>query len=337
MRALVLQTPDALPVLTEVPTPAPGPGEVRVELRAAALNRRDLWITRGQYPGIRFPSILGSDGAGVVAELGAGVADEGLARLGTEVIINPSLHWGEDEAFQGPDFEILGLPRAGTLAESVVVPAANLYAKPTHLDWPQAAAWPLAGLTAWRALMSRGAARPGDRVLVTGVGGGAASFAFQFAVAHGLETAVSSGSEAKLAVAQAGGATWTTNYREADWAKTLQRAVPGGFQVIVDSAGGPGFADLVKLLAPGGRLVFFGGTAGAWPPINPAHLFFKQAHVLGSTMGSPREFAAMLDFVNAHRLVPAVDGVFGLSEAEPAFGRLAESSQQGKVVFDLSR
>lgn len=334
MRALVLQGPDALPQLTTVPVPVPGPGEVRVDLRAAALNRRDLWITRGQYPGIRFPSILGSDGAGVVAAVGEGVD---AARVGAEVVINPSIAWGDEEAFQGPAFEILGLPRAGTLAESVVVPAENLFARPAHLDWVQAAAWPLAGLTAWRALMTRGAARRGDRVLVTGVGGGAASFAFQFAVAHGFEAAVTSGAEEKLAVAQAAGATWAVSYRDPQWVKTLQRAVPGGFQVIVDSAGGPGFADLVKLLAPGGRLVFFGGTAGAWPVINPAHLFYKQANVLGSTMGSPREFAAMLDFVTAKALLPAVDGVFGLDEADAAFGRLAEGSQHGKVVFDLTR
>ena len=181
--------------LTEIPEPLPASGEAVVSIRAAALNHRDVWIKQGQYAGLKFPLTPGSDGAGVVSSAASGAAG-GWA--GREVVINPSLDWGAHERAQGGLFSILGLPRDGTLAERVSVPLAQLAPKPAHLSWEEAAALPLAGLTAWRALVARADLQEADRVLITGIGGGVALFALQFAVAHGAEVWVTSSSEEKV-------------------------------------------------------------------------------------------------------------------------------------------
>ena len=154
MKAVLLRElgdPDVLQ-LQDVPDPQPGRGEVVVRLRAAALNRRDVWIRKGRYAGIQLPVIPGSDGAGEVVETGP---DADSALIGREVVIDPAFNWGDDERAQGPDFQILGLPRNGTYAERVAVPAANLHDKPQHLSWEEAAAVPLASVTAFRALVTR--------------------------------------------------------------------------------------------------------------------------------------------------------------------------------------
>src|SRR6185437_7190517 len=174
-----------------------------------------------------------------------------------EVIINPGFGWGKSEHAQSGDFSILGLPRPGTLAQRVAVPAGQLAAKPAHLSWAEAAALPLAGLTAWRALISRAALKPDDRVLISGIGAGTALFALQFAVASGAEVWVTSSSEDKIARAVALGAKGGYLYTQAGWAKTAEKK-SGLFNLIVDSAGGPGFDDLITVAAPGARIVFFG-------------------------------------------------------------------------------
>lgn len=193
MKAVVLPQiggPDQLRV-TEMATPEPTPGQVRVRLCASALNHRDVWVTLGQYPGIRLPCILGSDGAGVVDQIGAEVS---AAVLGQEVVIYPAYDWGDNPRFPKATFRVLGMPDPGTFAEYICVPADHVFPKPAHLSWEQAAAIPLAGLTAWRALMTQGAAQPGDTVLVTGIGGGVATFALKWAVALGARVFVTSGS-----------------------------------------------------------------------------------------------------------------------------------------------
>jgi NADPH:quinone reductase-like Zn-dependent oxidoreductase len=195
MKAAVLEGTEKPLVIKEVADPAAAPGWATVRVRAAALNHRDLWIRQGRYPGLKFPIILGSDGAGVVAAVGR-EADRGW--VGRPVIINPSLDWGDDPRVQGPGFRILGLPDDGTLAETVAVPVANLASPPAHLSTEQAAALPLGGLTAWRALFARGGLRAGETVLVTGIGGGVALLALQFAVAAGAAAYVTSGSAAGL-------------------------------------------------------------------------------------------------------------------------------------------
>jgi zinc-binding alcohol dehydrogenase/oxidoreductase len=318
--------------IASVPDPSAGPGEVVVRLRAAALNHRDVWIKLGQYAGLKFPCIPGSDGAGMVESVGAGVD---AAWLGREVILYPGLDWGRRESAQGEGFSILGLPRDGTLAEKIAVPAASLAPRPAHLTWEEAAALPLAGLTAHRALFSRAGLKPDDRVLITGIGGGVALFALQLAVAQGAEVFVTSGSAEKLSRAVALGAKGGANYKEEGWAAALAGA-HGPFDVIVDSVGGEGFNDLIELAAPGGRIVFFGATRGNPSGVALRKIFWRQLSLLGSTMGSPCDFAGMLEFTARHRLKPIVSGVFPLARAAEAFALMERGGQFGKIVVTPS-
>jgi NADPH:quinone reductase-like Zn-dependent oxidoreductase len=308
----------------------PASNQVVVQLKAAALNRRDYWITQGMYPGIKLPVILGSDGAGVVTRLGDGVDDEWVGR---EVIINPGWNWGDATTAQASTFEILGMPNDGTFSTELVVPASYLHGKPTHLDWRQAAALPLGGVTAFRALFTQGRLQAGERVLISGVGGGVATFALQYAVAAGATVFVTSSSDEKIAQAIQLGATAGYHYTLDGWPKSLkaEHAAP---DLIIDSAGGAGFADLIDLIAPGGRIVNYGVTAGPPQKVDLFKVFWKQLHLIGSTMGSPDDFAAMLDFVNRHQLTPAVDRVLPLGEANEALEWMKSSKQFGKLVLD---
>lgn len=326
-------------VLTEVKKPlsivsAPDlvatAGHAIVELKAAALNHRDLWTQLGLYPNIKLPVTLGSDGAGVVTSVGT-PSDQ--VWVGREVIINPALDWGVDQRVQGPGFRILGLPDNGTFAEQLSIPVSSLAPKPAHLPWEQAAALPLAGLTAWRALFTRAQLKTGERILVTGVGGGVALFALQFAVAAGAEVWVTSGSLEKITRAQNLGARGGVNYRDAGWAPELQKRAGGLFDVIVDSAGGDGFAGLIELTRPGGRLVFFGATTGNPKGLDMRKCFFRQINLLGTTMGSPADFAGMTKLVATHKITPVVDRVFPLDSAEQALRHMEAGAQFGKIVL----
>jgi zinc-binding alcohol dehydrogenase/oxidoreductase len=329
MKAIVLEDPDKPLTLKEVDKPSLAPGEALVQIKAAALNRRDYWITIGQYAGIKYPAILGSDGAGIVAEVGA---DSDKHLIGQEVIINPGYGWGDSPDYQSADFKILGLPADGTFAEYVKVQAEHLHPKPDHLTWEQAAAVPLAGLTAYRALFTKGKAKKGDKVLITGVGGGTGTFALQWAVAAGCYVFVTSGSGKKIEQAKLLGASAGVNYKAQDWAGQLQH-LSGGFDIIIDSALGDGFAKLPDLCHPGGRIVIFGGTAGNIPALNGRKIFWRQLQIIGTMMGSPDDFKAMLGFLNKHQIVPVVDEVFPLADAEKAVRKMEKSSQFGKIVL----
>jgi len=329
MKAIVLDGPDKPIVFKEVNKPSLAPGEALVKIKAAALNRRDYWITIGKYAGIKYPTILGSDGAGIVAEVGAD-ADKHL--IGEEMIINPGYGWGDSPDFQSPDFKILGLPDDGTFAEYVKVRVEHLHAKPIHLTWEQAAAVPLAGLTAYRALFTKGKAKKGDKVLITGVGGGTGTFALQWAVAAGCHVFVTSGSGEKIEQAKLLGASAGVNYKAQDWAEQLQH-LSGGFDIIIDSALGDGFAKLPDICNPGGRIVIFGGTAGNIPALNGRKIFWRQLQIIGAMMGSPDDFKAMLAFLNKHQVIPVVDEVFALAEAARAIHKMEKSTQFGKIVL----
>jgi NADPH:quinone reductase-like Zn-dependent oxidoreductase len=320
MRALILNELHKPLNFKEIDTPTPEPNEVLVQLHAAALNRRDWWITQGQYAKIQLPVILGSDGAGEYQ--------------GAPVVLYPALAWGADPRVQGREFRVLGLPENGTFAENIKIPKANLEPMPDHLDWEQAAALPLAGLTAYRVLFSRCQLQAGERVLITGVGGGVALMAMQFALAAGATVFVTSGSDDKLAKARKLGAHGGANYQHPDWDKSLKTAA-GGFDVLIDSAGGAGFAALPGLCKPGARIGIYGGTLGKINDLSPQLLFWKQISILGSTMGTPEEFRAMLDLVNKHRIVPVVDSVYKLEEGNKALKRMAEGKQFGKVVLKI--
>lgn len=331
MKAAVLKGVHEPVVVEEVEDPVAGPGEAVVRIAAAALNHRDVWIRKGQYAGLKFPAILGSDGAGVVESVGA---DSDRHWIGKEVVIDPSLGWGKGRAVQNGDtFRILGMPDHGTFAEKIKIPVENLYDKPPHMSFEEAAAIPLAALTAYRAVVTRSCLVSTDRVLVTGAGGGTATFAVQIAAAFGARVFVTSGSEAKIEAAKELGAEGGANYREEGWEKKLQELAGGGFDVIIDSAGGENFDKLLEIANPGGRIAFFGATAGNPPGLNMRRVFWKQLSLLGTTMGSPEDFEGMVRLYGDHRLRPTVDKVFPLEQANDALDRMERGEQIGKIVL----
>lgn len=330
MRAVQLAAVNQLNVV-DVPDPVPEPGEALVALKAAALNHRDVWIKAGQYAGLKWPCIPGSDGTGTVIAGGEGVDP---AWVGRDVIINPSFDWGDSQAAQGARFSILGLPRDGTLAQKVAVPVAQLAPKPAHLPWKEAAALPLAGLTAYRAVFSRAQLKPGERLLISGVGGGVALFAMQFGVAAKAEVWVTSSSDEKIAQAVELGAKGGFKYTDADWTARAAKS-PGPFDVIVDSAGGEGFSKLIDVAAPGGRIVFFGATRGDPPVLPMRKVFWRHLSLLGTTMGSPADWDAMVGFVARQKLRPVVSAVFRLEQAAEAFALMERSGQFGKIVVTI--
>ncbi len=330
MKALVLVGKDQelayqdieMPLITTVRKDSFGEGSVLVKLAAAALNHRDVWIQKGMYAGIKYPTILGSDGAGTTSD-------------GSSVIINPSINWGDNLRFQGKDYQILGLPTDGTFAEYISIPKENVVKMPEHLTFEQAAALPLAGLTAYRALFTRCQIKAGEKVLISGIGGGVALFALQFALAAGCEVWVTSSSEDKIAKAVRMGASGGFDYGREGWSKNAV-ATSGGFDCVIDSAAGSGFAELVKACQPGARLCFYGGTAGLLSGISPQVVFYKQLTIMGSTMGSSAEFHAMVAFVAAHKIVPIVDEVFALRDGNVALKKMSEGKQFGKLVLIAS-
>ena len=254
MKAVVLRElggPEKLQLET-MPNPTLGPDEVLIGLKAAALNHRDVWIRTGRYAGIKLPIILGSDGAGDIVEVGTRV-DPGL--VGRSVVIYPAMNWGDDDKAPGPGFQILGLPDNGTYAQFIAVPAFHAFPKPASLSFEQAAALPLALLTAYRALVTRAQLRAGETCLITGIGGGVSSFVLQLAVAVGARVLVTSSSDAKLEEARKIGAAGGANYRTQDWGSEILRLCDGrGLQVVVDSAGGDTFMKALELVSPGGRV-----------------------------------------------------------------------------------
>jgi len=332
MKALVLREiggPDNLSIET-IETPTPGKGQVRVKLEAAALNRRDVWITLGQYPKITFPCVAGSDGAGIVDAVGENVPD---ALIGNEVVIYPALDWGEDPLCGGKEFRVLGMPDQGTFAEYICVPVESISAKPKHLSWAEAAAIPLAGLTAWRAVVTHGEVKAGQKVLVTGIGGGAAGFALRWALAKGAEVVCTSSSQDKIEAACRLGARAGYDYTDVNWVKQLKAEI-GSVDLVIDSAGGDGMHQVLDSLKTGGRYVFFGATRGNCSSgFNMAKLFFKQIRIQGTTMGMPGEFKEMMDFVSENEIRPVIDSVYAFADGITAHQRMLDSEQMGKLVI----
>ncbi|MCU0441012.1 MAG: zinc-binding dehydrogenase [Bacteroidia bacterium] len=331
MKAIVLEQLNQQLGLIETDIPQIEPHEVLVRLKAAALNHRDLWIQKGQYAGIRLPIILGADGSGIVEQIGTHVGSNWLNKA---VIINPSMNWGSDPRVQAKDYVILGTPHNGTFAQYVKIDARLLNEKPEHLSFEEAAALPLAGLTAYRALVKRAGAKNGENVLITGAGGGVALLATQFAIALGCQTYVTSSSSNKIAQTLKLGVKYGAVYNEPDWDKNLKQQ-SGGFDVIIDSSGGDTFAKLVDLAKPAGRIAMYGATQGVFNSGIPAKIFWKQLDILGSTMGNDEEFAEMIAFVNQHQIVPIVHQSFPLNQAQQAIDVMAKGEQLGKIVLTI--
>lgn len=334
MKALVLRDIGSLEKMSyeDVEFPIAKVGEAIVRIKAAALNHRDWWIVQGLYAKIKVPVILGSDGCGEVIHVGDS-KDENF--IGKEVVIHPSLHWGNNPRAQGKDFRILGMPDNGTLAEYVVVPVNNLFPKPDHLSWEEAAALPLGGLTAFRAAFVQGKLKKEETVLITGIGGGVASLALQMAWAAGSKVMVTSGQEEKIQKAKKAGALSGALYNDEDGLKQLaiQAEKLGGIDLIIDSAGGKGFGELLNLIKPGGRIVNFGATAGNPDTLDLRKIFWKQITLQGSTMGTHEDFEKMLLFVASHKIHPFIDRVYSFGDFTLAFLRMKEVAQFGKIVL----
>ncbi|MCH7412131.1 zinc-binding dehydrogenase [Belliella sp. R4-6] len=315
--------------IKEIEIPKLGANEVLVQIRAAALNHRDEWCRQGLYPGLKDGVVMGSDGAGVISVVGENVDKKNIGR---EVIINPAMHWGENQKAQGKEFMILGMPENGTFAEYVKVNFDRIHDKPKNLNWEQAAALPLGGLTAYRAVMVQGRLQKGEKVLVTGFGGGVAQFAAQYALAKGAEVYVSSSSSEKLDVATRLGAKGGFNYRNENWTNEALK-MTGGFDLIIDSAMGDTLGNLIKVTKPGGKIVFYGATKGNPKDVDARKVFWSQIHLIGSTMGSDQDFSEMLEFVEENEILPVIDFVFGVEEAVAAFDRMKSGQQLGKIII----
>jgi len=330
MKAIVLQrnSPSKIQLL-DLPQPICGPKEVLIQIKAAALNHRDEWCRKGKYPNLKDGVILGSDAAGIVAEVGADVDPFWLEK---EVIINPAKNWGTNEKAQSSDFEILGMPNSGTLAEYITVPWDRIHEKPPHLNWEEAAAISLAGLTAYRALVIKGQVQANDQVLVTGIGGGVAQFAAQFALALGAKLFVSSSDDQKISQALALGAIAGYNYTKDTWNKEVIQQT-GGMDLVIDGAAGNTISNLMDLCKPGGRLVFYGATRGNPDHLEARKLFWNQLQLIGTTMGSDADFLQMLHLVNKYQIKPILDQVFPLEQADQAFDRMKEGRQFGKIAL----
>jgi len=321
MKALYLESVNQYPEYKVVPKPWAASDEVLVNMLCASLNHRDLWISKGQYAGIKLPVIPGSCGCGMLGR--------------KRVLIQPGFNWGKSQAFQSAEYRILGMPDHGTFAEWCKVPETMVYKCPAFLSDTEAAALPLAGLTAYRAVFTRGRVKPGDKVLISGVGGGVALFALQFALAAGAEVWVTSGSADKIRRAVAMGAKGGELYSEPDWHKQLVKA-SGGFDLVIDSAAGEGFRYFTSIVNPGGSIVFYGGTQGVINKLNPQQIFWKQLNIMGTTMGSPEEFKAMLKFVEKNKIRPVVDAIFTLEDGAQAYERMSSAGQFGKIVIQIS-
>lgn len=303
------------------PDPSPGAGEVVVELRATALNRRDTYIRAGTGSAYDFPMplVLGSDGAGVRRD------------TGESVVILPSLNWGGSETVAGPDFEILGGPSDGTYAEMVKVPEANVFPMPSSFSWEEAAALPLAALTAYRALFPVGRLRAGEWLVVLGTGSGVSLAAIQLAVHIGARVAVTSSTDEKLERAAELGAIVGVSYLDASWPERLMEAT-GGADLVLDSVGST-WPQSLSVLSPGGRLVACGGTGGGRATLDVRALYLHQKQLLGTMMGSPRDFVELLRLVDLGAVRPVIDSVGTLEDAATAHRRIAAGGHFGKLVL----
>jgi NADPH:quinone reductase-like Zn-dependent oxidoreductase len=335
MKALTLTFVEGTDTLsaavTEIETPLPKRGEVRVTIKAASVNHRELWIMRGLYPGMRLPTTMGCDGAGVVDMLGDDVT---TAMVGDEVVLYPGLDWGSSRRTPCRQFGLLGMPGPGTIAEYICVPADSVAPKPSFLNWEEAAAVPLTGLTAWRALMFKGELQAEENLLIIGIGGGVATFGLALAVARGANVYVTGGSDDVIETAIRMGARAGLNFTEVDWRKRIMPMTDGkGIDVVLDGAPSPSFANYVRSIRPGARIVIYGSTAGNEFTVNSAEIFLRSATILGTQVGDPQEFRDMLGFIEHHKIKPVVEAAFPLLQAKDALLYLQDHHRFGKVVI----
>ncbi len=304
-----------------VPDPVPAEGEVLVELRCAALNLRDSYVAKGVYP-FPLPLIPGSDGSGVRRD------------TGEEVVVYPGFGWPAGAAFPPAPIGILGGPRDGTYAELVALPVENLYPKPARLSWDEAAAFPLAALTAFRALFTRARLQPNETVLILGAGSGVSTFAIQLASQALARVAVTSSSDEKIDRARALGAEWGVNYATTpDWPAAVKER--GGVDVVIDAIGST-WQQSLDCVRIGGRVVVFGATGGTDVALQVRPFYFEQRSLLGTMLGGPDDMAGLLRMVADGLWCPVIDSVRPLDQAPAALDRMVSGDQFGKLVLACS-
>jgi NADPH:quinone reductase-like Zn-dependent oxidoreductase len=324
--------------LTELPTPEPKAREVRVKVKAVALNHLDIWVRKG-WPGLRLdlPHVPGSDVAGVVDAVGAEVSD---LEPGTEVLVNPGLSCGAcEQCLSGEDmlcrhYAILGEHARGGYAEYVCVPRQNILPKPKALSFEEAACLPLTFLTAWHMLMSRAQLQPGETVLIHAAGSGVGSAGVQIARLAGARVIATASTQEKLDKAKALGADVLINYAQADFLEEVKKVTGRKMvDVVFEHVGASTWDKSVLCLRRGGRLVTCGATSGPDVKIDLRVLFYKSISLLGSTMGSKGELFRILELVEAGKLKPVLDRVLPLSAAAEAHGLLSDRKTFGNVVL----
>jgi NADPH:quinone reductase-like Zn-dependent oxidoreductase len=308
--------------LTEVPRPQAREGHCIIKVKYAALNRRDQWIRQGLYPGIRAGVTLGSDVCGVVEE---GPDDF----IGKRVVVNPNIGWGNSEKAQAKQYNILGMPVDGGLAEYLRIPEDKVRPAPEHLSDQEAAALPLAGMTAFRACFTRAAIKKGQQVLITGAGGGVAQMALGFCLKLGCGMSATSGQTEKIKKCLELGASAGFNYQDTDW----YQQVKDDFDAVIDGSGGALVNDYLKVIRPGGNLVIYGATVGKTPKFDVHRLFWSQINVKGSTMASDQEFDQMLEFVQNTHFKPMIDRVYPVDQYLSAFDRFKDKDHLGKIII----
>ncbi len=318
MKAIIFRAINQLPKIEEIEIEK---GECNVQLNSAAFNHRDLWITLGMYPGLRAGSVMGSDGMGIFE--------------GKRVLINPSVEWGSNESFQSRNYRVLGVPDNGTFADMIAVNKSQIFNVPSHLSDEEAAALPIAGVTAYRALIKKCNVQKGENVLITGIGGGVALTAALMAQAAGANVFFTSGDDSKIAHAMKLGFSAGANYKNENWVNTILEASKG-IDVVIDSAAGDGFASIIKLCNYGARISFYGGTSGKINNVNPQPIFWKQMSIFGSTMGSDLDFGNMLDFVSNHKIKPVIHDILNFKDFKKGFQMMESSSQFGKIVLKIN-
>ena len=343
MKALTISAHGGLDRIEIADVPVPelrSPSDVRLRMRAAALNHLDLFVVGG-LPGVTITPnwILGADGCGVVEQVGADV--RGLS-VGDRVLINPGISDRDCEYCRAgeqplcPRFGILGEHQPGTMAEHVVLPAANLRRVPDGVSDAEAAAFTLVTLTAWRMVMTRARVQRGENVLIWGIGGGVAQAAMRICLAVGARVWVTSSDEAKLDKARSLGAHETLNHRDVDVGRQIREHTgKRGVDVVIDNVGESTWAKSLVALGKRGRLVTCGGTTGPMVVTDVRRLFWNQWSILGSTMGNDAEFDAIVGELRAGRLRPVIDDVLPLEQGRAAFERMAAGRQFGKIVLSI--
>jgi NADPH:quinone reductase-like Zn-dependent oxidoreductase len=340
MKALYFDKHGELDVVKygDVPDPKPGPGQVLIRVHACALNFLDIWVRRG-WPGLKLemPHWCGADVAGEIAELGENVSDW---QVGQRVVVDPGVNLVEDEYTRrgedsvSPGYQVLGEHRRGGAAEYLTVPASNLAVIPENIDYPEAAAPLLVGLTAWRMLMHQAGLRAGESVLVVGAGGGVNSMAIQIARLAGATVYVVAGNPEKSERARQLGADVVLDRSQVDWGKEIFKLTSRrGVDVVVDNVGKATITKSMQAVARGGRIVIVGNTSGPLAEIDIRYIFGKQISIIGSTMGSHQDFHDLLDLLWSGKVRPVIHQVMPLSQGGDAYKMMEDGRHFGKIVL----